>query len=287
MEDPTAGARWDAFISYASEDRAVAAKPIAEGLTALGLRIWFDQFELKLGDSLRERIDDGLARSAFGIVILSPAFFQKHYPIRELNGLAQREVNGEKVILPVWFGVSDADVRQFSPPLADRVAARWEDGLQAVLAKVFAVVGKHVIEEARKAADKLTQLKEVSSGAQLLRVLDGIHAHKIIHEDFTTTDEAEIVGSFLDGLGDTAEGLEFIGTAERARVGFEYTEEIDSLRAAGWKVFAGTVTEPMPGGVVGDWQIGLVAVMRSARTHVAYLDGQFLTAGSKSPESAV
>jgi hypothetical protein len=281
MNSPTADSRWDAFISYASEDRIIAAQPLADALTALGLRIWFDQFELNVGDSLRERIDDGLARSTFGIVILSPAFFQKHYPNRELSGLAQREVNGEQVILPVWYRVTDSDVRQFSPPLADRVAAKWEDGLETVLAKLFAVVGKRVIEETREAVEKIKQLMELSSGADLIRVLDGVHAHKITHDDFQTKEEVDIVGSFLDGLGDTVDGLQFVGAGERARLGFEYGQEIENLGAAGWKVFVTTVTESMPDGVPGDWQVALVAVMRSSRTHVAYLEGQFLAADGK------
>jgi hypothetical protein len=99
MEDTSPNSRWDAFVSYASEDRVDVAQPVADALASLGLRVWFDQTELRIGDSLRERIDDGLARSSFGIVILSPAFFQQHYPTRELNGLAQREIEGERVIL--------------------------------------------------------------------------------------------------------------------------------------------------------------------------------------------
>ena len=96
----------DLFISYASEDRATVARPLAELLRALGVTVWFDEFELQVGDSLREKVDRGLAESRFGAVILSKAFFGKHYPMRELNGLAQREIEGQKVILPVWVGVS-------------------------------------------------------------------------------------------------------------------------------------------------------------------------------------
>jgi hypothetical protein len=70
-----------------------------------------------VGDSLRERIDGGLSASRFGVVILSHSFFGKHWPTRELNGLAQREAEGRKVILPVWHGVDEKVVRGFlSPP---------------------------------------------------------------------------------------------------------------------------------------------------------------------------
>jgi hypothetical protein len=39
-------------------------------------------------------------------VVLSPAFFRKHWPQAELDALAQREVEGQKVILPVWYNVT-------------------------------------------------------------------------------------------------------------------------------------------------------------------------------------
>lgn len=87
-------ATWDVFISYASENRDAVAAPLAQSLEELGLRVWFDITELKVDDSLRERIDAGLSQSRYGVVVLSTAFFAKHWPTRELNGLAQRETEG-------------------------------------------------------------------------------------------------------------------------------------------------------------------------------------------------
>lgn len=287
MEKPLPAPQWDAFISYASEDRAGVAQPLAEALASLGLRVWFDQTELRVGDSLRERIDDGLARSMYGIVILSPAFFEKHYPARELNGLAQREVQGEKVILPVWYHIDEPALRRFSPPLADRIAARWDEGIDTVVAKLFAVVGKQAIEDARKAADRLTTLVEVHSGSVLVQLLDGVHAHRAINDELETHEEVEIVSSFLDGLGDTIDGLSFVdGAGERARVGFSYTEELKTMNRAGWRVFAARVREPMPG-VEGDWDVALIAVVRDLCTHVAYVDGQFFVAKGKGRDAGV
>jgi TIR domain len=133
---------WDVFISHASEDKDAIATPLAEALLARGLRVWYDDFSLKLGDSLRQSIDRGLSRSRFGVVILSGHFFQKHWPQQELNGLASREVNGEKVTLPVWHGVGFAEVRNYSPTLADRLAVQTKDGLAHVVQKIVEVVAK-------------------------------------------------------------------------------------------------------------------------------------------------
>ena len=114
---------WDAFISHASEDKERFVRPLAHALSALGAKVWYDEFSLKLGDSLSESIDNGLANSRFGIVVLSPAFISKPWPKRELQGLVAREIDGQSTILPVWHEVSRKDVLNFSPPLADKLAA--------------------------------------------------------------------------------------------------------------------------------------------------------------------
>lgn len=128
---------WDVFISHASEDKEAIARPLADALAARGLKVWFDEATLTLGDSLRQSIDRGLARSQYGIVILSEAFFSKHWPQRELDGLDAREVNGVKVILPVWHGVDQAAVARHSPTLAGRLAVSSSRGMTAVVEEIL------------------------------------------------------------------------------------------------------------------------------------------------------
>jgi hypothetical protein len=72
----------------------------------------------------RQSIDSGLARSRFGIVILSEAFFAKHWPQRELDGLAAREVDGVKVILPVWHNCLPRKNRVRAQPLRCALLSR-------------------------------------------------------------------------------------------------------------------------------------------------------------------
>jgi len=115
--------QFDVFISHATEDKDEIARPLAEELQELGLKVWYDGFELQIGDSLRRRIDDGLVRSRFGIVVLSPAFFAKNWPQYELNGLVSKEMEDRrKVILPIWHKLSKDEVMRQSPSLADKVA---------------------------------------------------------------------------------------------------------------------------------------------------------------------
>lgn len=114
--------QFDFFVSHASEDKDDLVRPIAEGLSKKGVRVWYDEFELKVGDGLRESIDKGLAKSKYGIVVLSPSFFAKNWTKYELDGLNTRQMMGEKVILPIWHQVTREEIAAHSPSLADTLA---------------------------------------------------------------------------------------------------------------------------------------------------------------------
>jgi hypothetical protein len=133
---------WDAFISHASEDKEDFVRPLADSLHNGGLRVWYDDFTLEVGDSLRRSIDRGLAKSRYGIVVISPNFLKKEWPQRELDGLAAREVNGAKVILPVWHKINADGVRSYSPTLADRRAVSSSVGIDEVTKQLLRAMGK-------------------------------------------------------------------------------------------------------------------------------------------------
>ena len=113
---------YDVFVSHASEDKDDFVRDFVKCLQQHGLKVWYDEFTLRVGDSLRRSMDNGLKNSRYGIVILSEAFFSKEWPQRELDGLFAREVNGEKVILPIWHKISKNEVLKFSPIIADMLA---------------------------------------------------------------------------------------------------------------------------------------------------------------------
>lgn len=119
---PLDSASHDFFISHASEDKDGFVRELADALRSRGARVWYDEFTLKIGDSLRRNIDRGLAGSRFGIVVLSEHFFRKEWPNKELDGLVALEVQGRTRILPIWHKVSKDEVAHYSPTLADKVA---------------------------------------------------------------------------------------------------------------------------------------------------------------------
>lgn len=113
---------FDLFISHASEDKDEFVRPLAETLENIGVKVWYDEFTLKVGDSLRKSIDQGLIKSRFGTVILSSAFCSKNWTQYELDSMVAREMNGHKMILPIWHKITKDEVMNFSPALADKVA---------------------------------------------------------------------------------------------------------------------------------------------------------------------
>jgi TIR domain/Sulfatase-modifying factor enzyme 1 len=136
--------QWDVFISHASEDKDIA-RNLAYRLEDSGLQVWFDSFQLNTGDSLRGKIDEGLAASEYGVVILSQAFFAKKWPQRELNGLLSREEEGRKIILPVWHGITASDIRKYSPILADKLAPSTAEGISTVTQSILSAIFKEQI----------------------------------------------------------------------------------------------------------------------------------------------
>jgi len=146
--------KYDFFISHASEDKGDVARPLAEYLDRAGYNVWYDEFSLRLGDSLREKIDRGLRLSQHGVLVLSPHFFARPWPRDELDGLTARFMSGNvKKLLPVWHNVRRSDVEAFSPSLAGRVGVPTTDGLDTVISEIIRAVEDNEDEVVKRIGD--------------------------------------------------------------------------------------------------------------------------------------
>ena len=112
----------DVFISHASEDKDEIVRPLANALISCGLKVWYDEFTLRIGDSLRQKIDRGLSTSRVGLVVLSPSFIAKGWTNYELDGIVTRTISGEQILLPIWHNITKQQVIDYSSSLADKVA---------------------------------------------------------------------------------------------------------------------------------------------------------------------
>lgn len=112
----------DVFICHASQDKDDFVRPLARALRDLGVGVWYDEFSIELGDSVSEKIDQGIANARFGIVVVSKSFIQRPWPNNESQSLVNRAVEGNLKILPIWHGVTKHDVMKHSPLLAGKFA---------------------------------------------------------------------------------------------------------------------------------------------------------------------
>jgi hypothetical protein len=198
--------KWDVFISHASEDTETVAGPLAAALRRAGLSVWIDQNELTVGDSLRHKVDEGLAGSRFGVVILSPAFFAKNWPARELNGLASREDAGQKVLLPVWHGIGHDDIASYSPLLADRLACDTKSGINKVADDIFRAVRRDATPRPLATANRTPPIRRrywpiAAASALLLTAVSGYAVFRSRHDAIAAEkDAAELSPRFQYSL---------------------------------------------------------------------------------------
>jgi hypothetical protein len=139
---------YDVFISYAHED-----KPVVDQLVPLlqekRLKVWYAPLELRIGNDIAEKINQGLLKSRYGVVILSKTFLEKKRWTRtELNALLNRQATGgKKVILPVLHNLSAEELARYSSLLAGIYSARTSDGLNSVAEQIVAVCNEPELPE--------------------------------------------------------------------------------------------------------------------------------------------
>jgi hypothetical protein len=173
--------RWDVFISHASEDKDSVVRPLASKLRRLGLKVWLDEAELKLGDSLSRKIDEGLAESNAGVVILSPSFFLKNWPEYELRGLTAKTMAGDGRIIPIWHNVEQHDVVQYSPTLADALAGNTRDSLDKLAMQIAGVAKPDLF---RAILRKVARAELVARAETITRPASMIRQGPIRHASF-------------------------------------------------------------------------------------------------------
>ena len=189
---------WDVFLSHASEDKRLVARPLANMLSEVGLSVWLDEAELHVGDGLREKVDEGLSKSRFGVVVVSPHFFSKEWARSELDALISKEFGGNKVILPVWHELSFEDVQRYSPILASRLGVSTEKGLTFVAQEIVKAI--HSVSNGNRGeqpifAGNMTKKQLLSLPTGCILVANGVNS------DFSTVLAAEV------GPPETREGV--------------------------------------------------------------------------------
>jgi hypothetical protein len=122
----------DVFLSHASRDKELYVRRFAHELDRVGISYWLDQAEIKWGDRITRKINEGLRNSKYVIVFLSENFLGRNWPETELEAaLSKENANGVTVVLPLIIGDTSKILNRY-PLLRDKLFLEWDDDLSTV-----------------------------------------------------------------------------------------------------------------------------------------------------------
>lgn len=160
----------DVFICHSSEDKDAVARPLAQKLQSLGIKVWFDEFSLKWGDSLTKTIGRGLQTSTYGIVIFSPNFFKTKWAQLELEALIDLAKPDETKILPLRYHLSHDELAKQQPLLSGILSRSWdEDGIEKISHEILEILSKKKkVEDIYITSSSFTQNEDSNSSNKKL-----------------------------------------------------------------------------------------------------------------------
>ena len=155
----------DTFICHASEDKEAIARPIHNALKEVGVYAWLDESEIRLGQSIRQKIDAGLANCRSATIILSRPFLAKNWTKYEMDGIVGRQMQEEILLFPIQHGITIEEIRGYSPSLAGLSLWNSSDHSPAKIAsEIASQLGAATRTRIRPTAAPTTQPYEGSKG---------------------------------------------------------------------------------------------------------------------------
>jgi hypothetical protein len=205
----------EVFLSYSSIDRVYAEK-LAHDLQGWGLSVWWDRWEIKVGDSLNDKIQEGRSASCWLAVILTPDSVRSPWVQRELNsGLIQELEERAVVVLPLLF--RDCELPLF---LRDKLYAdfrtSYDDGLQRLLERLAPiqpdVVGQLMSEESTRILSAYSHVPAANRAGYVEHLLarlsnpDSAQRRAALHAVWTI-DSSKLPTALLAASRDSASSL--------------------------------------------------------------------------------
>jgi hypothetical protein len=193
----------DFFISYSGRDAEFVAK-LTSDLNSAGVKVWWDKTEMKVGDSLHQKIQDGISNAAWLGVVLSPNSVSSAWVEKELSSALARELESRQVfVLPILYRdcqvplfLKDkvyADFRtsydlgletlleRIDPPIKPQILKKLTSGNPAIIAACFAGIK---VEQRRSYCDVIVNMLASSSVSEKIAALTGLFV--IRHKDLTS-----------------------------------------------------------------------------------------------------
>lgn len=133
----------DVFISHAYEDKKEYVYPLVEAFKKKKISYWLDEAEINWGDKITEKINQGISKSKFVIVLLTSNFLEKNWTMTELgSALHSENTSGNKIVLPILVA-SGKEIFKKYPLLRDKLYIDWRIGTEAIADKLLALLKKN------------------------------------------------------------------------------------------------------------------------------------------------
>lgn len=128
--------RKDIFLCHASEDKEEYVKPLYNELINNGITVWYDKGEILWGDSITDKIQEGIKLSRFAIICFSKNFLKKNWANSEFRNLYQRQqTEGRKIVLPLILH-SREEVLERYPLIKDIAYEEWDKGIPFLVSQI-------------------------------------------------------------------------------------------------------------------------------------------------------
>jgi len=136
------------FISHSSVDKPLVDK-LVKDITAIGVTVWYDKFDIALGDSIPGKINEGLANAKYFIIVLSDASVKSNWVQEELNFALMKQINlNGTFIIPIKINQCEVP-----PLLSHRKYLNIKDNYQTSIQELLDLL-KRDLEVAKTFKDK-------------------------------------------------------------------------------------------------------------------------------------
>ena len=132
----------DLFLCHSGADRKRIVRPLADLLESHGVTAWVDEAEILLGDSITQRINEGLANSRFVVAFISRSFLRRRWPQAELRSALASSIAGRGKIIPVLVDIKPETLFKRYPLLQDIRCASTKPGLKPLAEQLRQVIGR-------------------------------------------------------------------------------------------------------------------------------------------------
>lgn len=126
------------FISYSSKDISVARR-LAPDLQSEQMNVWLDEKKIFVGDSIHQKVEEGISKCDYLILIVSKDSMKSSWVQDEINAIRNREKSqGSTILLPALL--SNIDIDGLPALLRDRkvtiFAPKYEDGFRELIESI-------------------------------------------------------------------------------------------------------------------------------------------------------